>query len=173
MILTGTGDAFCADVSGGAWAGMEPSALWEKIYLEGKRLLDNLLNIDVPVIGAVNGPARIHAELAVLSDIVLAAETAVFQDAAHVPHGAITVVGVPASGRCSWDPTAASYFLLTGEEISAQQALTLNVVAEVLPPERLLPRAHELANQLADKPVTTLRYTRVALTPAAQAPPAR
>ncbi len=77
VILTGTGDAFCADVSGGAWAGMEPSALWEKIYLEGKRLLDNLLNIDVLVIGAVNGPARIHAELAVLSDIVLAAETAV------------------------------------------------------------------------------------------------
>src|ERR1700685_1792049 len=44
VVLTGTGDAFCAAVSGGAWAGMQPSALWEKIYLEGKRLLDNLLN---------------------------------------------------------------------------------------------------------------------------------
>ena len=61
-------------------------------------------------------------------------------------------------------PNRGRYFLLTGEEISAQQALDLNVVAEVLPPERLLPRAHELAGQLADKPVTTLRYTRVALT---------
>ena len=78
VILTGTGDAFCAEIAGEAWAAMHPSALQEKIYLEGKRLLDNLLNIDVPVIGAVNGPARIHAELAVLSDIVLAAETAVF-----------------------------------------------------------------------------------------------
>lgn len=164
VILTGTGDAFCADVSGGAWAGMEPSALWEKIYLEGKRLLDNLLNIDVPVIGAVNGPARIHAELAVLSDIVLAAETAVFQDAAHVPHGAVAGDGVHIVWPLLLGPNRGRYFLLTGEEISAQQALTLNVVAEVLPPERLLPRAHELANQLADKPVTTLRYTRVALT---------
>jgi enoyl-CoA hydratase/carnithine racemase len=34
----------------------------------------------------------------------------------------------------------------------------------VLAPERLLPRARELASQLADKPVTALRYTRVALT---------
>ena len=46
VILTGTGDAFCADIAGEAWAAMHPSALQEKIYLEGKRLLDNLLNID-------------------------------------------------------------------------------------------------------------------------------
>jgi enoyl-CoA hydratase/carnithine racemase len=164
VILTGTGDAFCADISGGGWAGMEPSALWEKIYLEGKRLLDNLLNIDVPVIGAVNGPARVHAELAVLSDIVLAAETAVFQDAAHVPNGAVPGDGVHIVWPLLLGPNRGRYFLLTGEEISAQQALNLNVVAEVLPPARLLPRAHELASQLADKPVTTLRYTRVALT---------
>ena len=134
------------------------------IYLEGKRLLDNLLNIDVPVIGAVNGPARIHAELAVLSDIVLAAETAVFQDAAHMPNGVVPGDGVHVVWPLLLGPNRGRYFLLTGEEISAQQALTLNVVAEVLPPERLLPRAHELASQLADKPVTALRYTRVALT---------
>jgi enoyl-CoA hydratase/carnithine racemase len=160
VILTGTGDAFCADLAGEGWAVMHPSALQEKIYLEGKRLLDNLLNIDVPVIGAVNGPARIHAELAVLSDIVLAAETAVFQDAAHMPNGVVPGDGVHVVWPLLLGPNRGRYFLLTGEEISAQQALTLNVVAEVLPPERLLPRAHELA----DKPVTALRYTRVALT---------
>jgi enoyl-CoA hydratase/carnithine racemase len=164
VILTGTGDAFCADLAGEGWAVMHPSALQEKIYLEGKRLLDNLLNIDVPVIGAVNGPARIHAELAVLSDIVLAAETAVFQDAAHMPNGVVPGDGVHVVWPLLLGPNRGRYFLLTGEEISAQQALTLNVVAEVLPPERLLPRAHELASQLADKPVTALRYTRVALT---------
>lgn len=164
VILTGTGDAFCAGRSGEAWAAMEPSARWEKIYLEGKRLLENLLNIDVPIIGAVNGPARIHAELAVLSDIVLAAETAVFQDAAHMPNGKVAGDGVHVVWPLLLGPNRGRYFLLTGEELSAQQALSLNVVAEVLPSDRLLPRARELARQLAAKPVITLRYTRVALT---------
>jgi enoyl-CoA hydratase/carnithine racemase len=164
VILTGTGDAFCAAIAGEAWAAMNPSALQEKIYLEGKRPLDNLLNIDVPVIGAVNGPARIHAELAVLSDIVLAAETAVFQDAAHFPNGVVPGDGAHVVWPLLLGPNRGRYFLLTGEEIGAQQALNLNFVAEVLPPERLLPRARELASQLADKPVTALRYTRVALT---------
>jgi enoyl-CoA hydratase/carnithine racemase len=164
VILTGTGDAFCAGSAGEGWAVMEPSALWEKVYLEGKRLLENLLNIDVPVIAAVNGPARIHSELAVLSDIVLAAETAVFQDAAHMPNGAVPGDGVHIVWPLLLGPNRGRYFLLTGEEISARQALALDVVAEVLPADRLLPRARELARQLADKPVTTLRYTRVALT---------
>ena len=164
VILTGTGDAFCAGSAGEGWAAMEPSALWEKVYLEGKRLLENLLNIDVPVIAAVNGPARIHSELAVLCDIVLAAETAIFQDAAHMPNGVVPGDGVHIAWPLLLGPNRGRYFLLTGEEISAQQALTLNVVAEVLPPGRLLPRARELARQLADKPVTALRYTRVALT---------
>src|SRR5216683_2988304 len=47
---------------------------------EGKHLLMNHLNIEVPMIAAVNGPAHRHAELAVLCDIVLAAEHTTFQD---------------------------------------------------------------------------------------------
>ena len=164
VILTGTGDAFCTDLSWDVWGDMEPSALWEKIYLEAKRLLDNLLNIDVPVIGAVNGPARIHAELVVLSDIVLASETATFQDAPHFPNGVVAGDGVHIVWPLLLGPNRGRYFLLTGQEISAEEALQLDVVGEVLPADQLLPRARELAHQLADKPTTTLRYTRVALT---------
>src|SRR6202043_3825594 len=111
----------------------------------------NHLNIEVPMIAAVNGPALIHAELAVLCDIVLAADHAEFQDAPHLPLGIVPGEGVHIVWPLLLGPNRGRYFLLTGEEISAQQALTLNVVAEVLPPERLLPRAHELASQLADK----------------------
>ena len=46
-----------------------------------RRLLRNLLDIEVPIIGAVNGPGRIHPEIPVLADIVIAADTALFQDA--------------------------------------------------------------------------------------------
>ena len=61
-------------------------------------------------------------------------------------------------------PNRGRYFLLTGQELSAEEALRLNVVGKVLPTDQLLPRARELARQLADKPITTVRYTRVALT---------
>ena len=56
------------------------------------------------------------------------------------------------------------YFLYTGQSIGAQEALTLGLVSEVMSQESLLPRAWELAEQLAEKSDIVLRYTRVATT---------
>ena len=68
--------------------------MWDHIYSDAKYLLMNHLNIEVPIIAAVNGPALIHAELAVLCDIVIAAEHAEFQDAPHFPNGIVPGDGV-------------------------------------------------------------------------------
>jgi enoyl-CoA hydratase/carnithine racemase len=48
-----------------------------------------VLDIDVPMISAVNGPCNMHSEVPLLGDIVLASEDAYFQDASHFPRGQV------------------------------------------------------------------------------------
>jgi len=56
------------------------------------------------------------------------------------------------------------YFLLTGQKLSAAEALTLGVVSEIVSRDKLLTRAWELAEQIAKRPRLASRYARVALT---------
>jgi enoyl-CoA hydratase/carnithine racemase len=163
VIMTGMGDAFCAELDMQGVAGITPD-MWDHVYKDAKHLIMNLLDIEVPVIAAVNGPALVLAELAVLSDIVLATESAQFQDAPHFPRGLVPGDGAHVIWPLVLGINRGRYFLLTGQKLSAQEAQTLGVVSEVLPRERLLPRAWELAEQLAAKPRLAIRYARVALT---------
>lgn len=100
----------------------EPSLadMWDRIYAEGVALLENLLSIPVPVIAAVNGPALIHAELAVLSDIVLAAEHAEFADLAHGPTGVVPGDGVQTVWPMLLGPNRGRYFLVDWPETERQ-----------------------------------------------------
>jgi len=181
VIITGTGDAFCAEVDHGggrgAPVGKTPSGepappphagvrttTWDHIYNDAKYLLMNHLNIEVPMIAAVNGPALIHAELAVLCDIVIASENAAFQDAPHFPNGIVPGDGVHVVWPLVLGPNRGRYFLLTGQKLSAREALELGVVSEVVPRERLVTRAWELAQLIVAKPTLTVRYARVAIT---------
>ena len=124
----------------------------------------NLVDIEVPVIGAVNGPAYIHAQLPVLSDIVLASTNAEFADLAHFVHGVVPGDSVQVVWPLLLGINRARYFLMTGQKLTAQEALQLGVVSEVLKPEQLLERAWVLAADLEDKPAAALRGTRIALT---------
>ncbi len=160
VIVTGTGDAFCDDIDRESFAGR---TAWEPIFWEGKRLLKCLLDIDVPVIGAINGPAFIHAEVPLLTDIVVAADTAVLADKAHFSTGSVPSDGVHLVWPYLLGPRRAKYFLMTNQEITASEALQLGVVNEVVPAAQVHERAWELARGLAEKPLPFLRYTREAL----------
>jgi enoyl-CoA hydratase/carnithine racemase len=163
IILTGTANRFIADLDDSLVGAMNPTK-WDKLYSHGKRLLQRILELPVPVIAAVNGPASIHAELAAVSDIVLASDTAYFSDAPHFRYGVVPGDGAQIIWPLLLGTNRGRYFLLTGQRISALEARDLGVVNEVLPPEALMVRAHELARTLARQPDVILRYTRDALT---------
>ena len=174
VIMTGTGEGMITRGANyrPAWQTqppgidqpLRPAVLWDKTFSEGRRLLLNLLEIEVPVVSAINGHVRIHSEIPLLGDLVLAEESTVFQDPGHFPGAGLP----PGDGMHLVYPlligtNRAKYFMYTGQEISAPQALDLGLVNEVLPRERLLPRAWELAELLAQKPILTLRYTKQVL----------
>jgi enoyl-CoA hydratase/carnithine racemase len=162
VILTGAGSDFIAKIDD-SWVGAMTPDKWSKIYYHGRRLLQNLLDIEVPVIAAVNGPATVHAELAVLSDVVLAADSAVFADAPHFRFGTVPGDGVHVVWQTLLGPNRGRYFLLTGQRLSAHEAKDLGVVNEVLPGDQLMDRARELAGRFSRMPPNVLRYTRTAL----------
>jgi enoyl-CoA hydratase/carnithine racemase len=172
IILTGTGDEYAGPAVQPSGAGSHhnphkpvTAEEWDKLwYWEGKHLLMNLLNIEVPMIAAINGPAVRHPEIPLLCDIVLASETATIQDSAHFNGGLVPGDGVHVVFPLLLGPNRGRYFLLTGQVLDAQQALDLGLVSEVLPSDQLLPRAWALARQLQQRPPLLRRYTRVMLT---------
>jgi enoyl-CoA hydratase/carnithine racemase len=162
MIFTGTGDTFCVARDPAKYTCMDGPEHIYRILREARDMLVNLLEIEVPVISAINGPASYHPELTVLADVVLATPEVWFQDS-HLRGNLAAGDG----GQVIWQqilgPTRGAYFLMTSEKLTVQKALAYGAVHEIVPADRLLPRAREIAGQLLTKSVSTLRYTRIAL----------
>jgi enoyl-CoA hydratase/carnithine racemase len=163
VILTGSGDAFMETISPDGFDFFTPRG-YDKIYREGKKVLMNILDIEVPLIAAVNGPARLHSEYVLLADIVLASPSTVFQDKPHFEFGIVPGDGVQLLWQEVIGTVRGRYFILTRQELDAQTAREWGAVNEIVPADKLLARAREIAEGLAKLPPLTTRYTRVALT---------
>src|SRR5246127_2430571 len=163
VVLTGSGNAFMETISPEGFDFFSPQG-YDKSYREGRKVLMNILDIEAPLIAAVNGPARLHTEYILLADIVLATPSTVFQDKPHFEFGIVPGDGV----HLLWQEVIGSvrgrYFILTRQELDAETAKEWGAVNEIVPANELLPRARVIAEGLARLPPLTTRYTRIALT---------
>jgi len=127
---------------------------YDNYYREATKLVENLIfEVDIPTIAAVNGPGY-HTELALLCDITICSEEAVFQD------GHFLIGFVPGDGQLLTfqellGVKRSNYALYTGQKIDAQTALEWGLVNEVVPREQLMARARELASQVMRQPRST------------------
>jgi enoyl-CoA hydratase len=173
IILTGAGRAFCA---GGDVKGMADGSLSGQSGAKGKgrgrgpiaasngrRLVDNLLDVEQPVIGAINGDAiGLGATLALLCDIIVVSEKARFADT-HVKVGIVAGDG----GAVIWPlligPHRAKEFLMRGNFITGAEAGRIGMVNYAVAPEQVMPKARELAQELADGPTMAIRWSKLAV----------
>jgi enoyl-CoA hydratase/carnithine racemase len=162
VVLTGTGDQFCAGADAASFAAARAAgqdAYWMRLRRDGDRMLRAFVDIEVPVIAVVNGPVAAHSELPLLADVVLAAGDAYFQDGTHFLGGLPPGDGMHIVWTALIGINRARYFLMTGQRITADEALRLGLVGEVWPRPRLLPAGVGEYRDLG-VPVGTMRWLR-------------
>ncbi len=163
VIMTGTGDAFIDNIDGSKFD-FGTAHGFHRMFREGKLVLANLIDIPVPVIAAVNGPATVHSEYILLSDVVLATPDTIFQDKPHTGFGIVPGDGIHSLWPHVIGSVRGRYFVTTQQVLSAEDAKAFGAVNEIVPKARLLSRAHEIAAKIAALQPLTARLTRLAVT---------
>jgi enoyl-CoA hydratase/carnithine racemase len=161
VILTGAGGEFIADVDWSSFGDASDPSVWSQVHDEGVQVLENIANIRVPVIAAIEGRAHVHSDYALLASVIVAADGATFQDVAHFAVGIAPGDGVFTTWSYRAGPGRAEAFLLNPRPLSAQVAHEWGVVAEVVPNGKALSRARELGELYLKAPEVTRRNTRV------------
>ncbi len=158
LVLTGTGETFINNIDGPSLGDLTKPWTADVVYVEGRRGVQRLVDLEIPILAAVNGPVSVHSEYALLADVVIASETAVFSDVPHLAFGIAPGDGLVVVWEEVLGLNRARYLEITGGSFSAQEALAWGAVAEVLPQENVLLRAQELAEQMTARPQLTNRY---------------
>ncbi len=167
VIFTGAGKAFCSGANmkteGGEGFDVSEGAIRRRFQAGYHRLARAVRSVEVPVIAAVNGPAAgFGFDLALGMDIRYASEkaffTQVFIRRALSPDGGGTwilprIVGL---GR-------ATQMILTGERVSAEEALAVGLVTKVVPHDSLMKETRALAESLARMAPAAMRRAKAAL----------
>jgi enoyl-CoA hydratase/carnithine racemase len=160
VILTGAG-GFIADVDWSSFGDVTDPGVWSQVHDEGAQALENIANIRVPVIAAIEGRAHVHSDYALLASVIVAAEGATFQDVAHFAAGVAPGDGIFTTWSYRAGAGRAEAFLLNPQPLTARATYEWGVVAEVVPNGKALSRARELAELYLQAPEVTRRNTRI------------
>jgi enoyl-CoA hydratase/carnithine racemase len=161
VIITGAGGEFITDVAWSSFGEVADPSVWSQVHDEGIQALENIANIRVPLIAAIEGRAHVHSDYALLANVIVAAESATFQDVAHFSAGIAPGDGIFTTWSYRAGAGRAEAFLLNPQPLSADMAHEWGVVAEVVPNGKALSRARELAELYLKAPEVTRRNTRV------------
>lgn len=161
VILTGAGGEWIGGIDFASFGDVSDPDGWDKVHDEGTQILENIANIRVPVICAVEGKAWVHSEYCLLANVIVAGQGATFNDAPHFAGGIVPGDGIFTTWSYAAGPNRAEAFLLSPKPISAETARDWGVVAEMTPRGQALARALALAAGYLKAPEVTRRYTRV------------
>jgi 2-(1,2-epoxy-1,2-dihydrophenyl)acetyl-CoA isomerase len=162
VILTGTKSAFCAGGDIRTMEGVTPVAGRLRLK-KGQRLIKAMVELEKPIIAAINGvTAGAGVSLALASDILIASETAKF-------FISFTRIGlIPDWGQYYFLPlrvgiTKAKELMLTGDPVNAKDAARIGLINKVVPHDRLQAEAYLLAERLARGPTQSYAMIKDAL----------
>src|SRR5579863_5399407 len=161
LVLTGTGNAFIDNIDGPSLGDLTKPWTGDVLYLEGRRGVQRLVDLEIPIVAAVNGPVSVHSEYALVADVVIASDTTVFSDMPHLAFGIAPGDGLFVVWEEVLGLNRARHLEIAQGSFTAQQALSWGAVAEVLPLGEALPRAQELAEQMTRRPHLTNKYIAV------------
>jgi enoyl-CoA hydratase len=162
LLLTGSGRAFSA---GGdfAWMSSTTTDDLDQMRREGKQIIWNLLDVELPIVAAINGPAiGLGATLALLCDAIFVAESAKIADP-HVQVGIVAGDGGAVVWPLAMGPVRAKRYLLTGDALTAAEAEQMGLVNAVVADDRLELEALAFARRLAAGAPLAVRYTKLAI----------
>ncbi len=163
VLLIGRGRAFSAGGDFRWFPTLDDLEKLDHLRRDAKQMIWDLLDVELPIVAALNGPAvGLGASLALLCDVIFMADTATIADP-HVRVGIVAGDGGTAIWPLVVGPARAKQFLLTGDPVTAGEALAMGLVNRVVAPEALEADALAFAARLAAGAPLAVRYTKQAV----------
>lgn len=163
ILLTGSKRAFCAGADFNWLPSMDTVAKLDHLRHDGKQMIWDLLDVELPIVCALNGHAMgLGASIALLCDTIFMADAARLADP-HVRVGIVAGDGGTAIWPLAVGPALAKRYLMTGDALTAADAERLGLVTHVVPVEDLQDVAMEFAQRLAAGATLAVKYTKMAV----------
>ena len=163
IVITGRGRAFSAGGDFNWFPELQDPEKLSELRRDAKQLIWDLLDVELPIVAAVNGPAvGLGASIALLCDVILMADTAVIADP-HVRVGVVAGDGGAAIWPLLLGPARAKQYLMTGDALKADEAERIGLVNRVVPAADLEREAMAFASRLAAGAPLAVQFTKQAV----------